>query len=429
VVVNVRLKYPSLRDSPVKTAEIWLHGKRLDDNAEGLWRVHNDLYDLTSWIDRHPGGPDWIKVTKGTDITEAFESHHISEKAELMLKKFHVRAASEPRNSPYTFHDDGFYRTLKRKIRRVLLENPRGMPWKSMMIADTLLASTLLAAILAAALTSFVLGIVSGTLLALTVICAHNFFHQKDNLRMYYFDLCFMSSRNWRVSHAMSHHLYTNTVQDLEISILEPFLQYLPRKSKPWWIRFGAWIISPIVYSFVYHSFLLSRIVMALQRYSDVLRKEDLLPLVLPVLMMMYSGAGLHVVFSMWMWIILVSSFVFGFIGLNAAHHHPDIFHDGDTPREDRDWGLGQLDAVRDRPEINSSLFLTLVTFGDHTLHHLFPTVDHSHLHLLHPSFEETCKEFGIVHQPCSVVELITGQFRQLANNSPNPNAPGTKLQ
>lgn len=38
--------------------------KRNDDNAEGLWRVHDGLYDLTNFIESHPGGKDWIKLTK-----------------------------------------------------------------------------------------------------------------------------------------------------------------------------------------------------------------------------------------------------------------------------------------------------------------------------------------------------------------------------
>lgn len=42
----------------------WLQSRQKDDNAEGFWRVHDTLYDLTDFIDRHPGGVDWIKLTK-----------------------------------------------------------------------------------------------------------------------------------------------------------------------------------------------------------------------------------------------------------------------------------------------------------------------------------------------------------------------------
>jgi hypothetical protein len=51
----------------------------------------------------------------------------------------------------------------------------------------------------------------------------------------------------------------------------------------------------------------------------------------------------------------MCASFYFTLVGLTAAHHHPDIFHEGDAIRGDRDWGLSQLDAVRDRPSINGA--------------------------------------------------------------------------
>ncbi|KAJ8889910.1 hypothetical protein PR048_009415 [Dryococelus australis] len=58
------LKYPSHRDDPVKSSTLWLQGKREDDGAEGLWRVHDGLYDLSSWLHHHPGGADWLELTK-----------------------------------------------------------------------------------------------------------------------------------------------------------------------------------------------------------------------------------------------------------------------------------------------------------------------------------------------------------------------------
>lgn len=42
----------------------WLEGKNIDDGAEGYWRIHDKLYNLTKFIDSHPGGKDWIKLTK-----------------------------------------------------------------------------------------------------------------------------------------------------------------------------------------------------------------------------------------------------------------------------------------------------------------------------------------------------------------------------
>ena len=59
-----QLKYPSLRDKGLKHAVQWLTGKAMDDGAEGLWRVHNRLYDLENFVQRHPGGAEWLELTK-----------------------------------------------------------------------------------------------------------------------------------------------------------------------------------------------------------------------------------------------------------------------------------------------------------------------------------------------------------------------------
>jgi hypothetical protein len=46
------------------TVNRWLDGKRLDDRAEGLWRIHNTLYDFDLFLTVHPGGANWLKLTK-----------------------------------------------------------------------------------------------------------------------------------------------------------------------------------------------------------------------------------------------------------------------------------------------------------------------------------------------------------------------------
>lgn len=58
------LVYPSLRDNPLKSSDQWLKGKAMDDGAEGLWRIHDKLYDLTDFIKIHPGGEGWLRWTK-----------------------------------------------------------------------------------------------------------------------------------------------------------------------------------------------------------------------------------------------------------------------------------------------------------------------------------------------------------------------------
>jgi hypothetical protein len=62
-------KYPSNRDDIIRGCWKYMEGRRLDDGAEGLWRVHDKLYDLTTYINRHPGGRHWLELSK---VSESF---------------------------------------------------------------------------------------------------------------------------------------------------------------------------------------------------------------------------------------------------------------------------------------------------------------------------------------------------------------------
>jgi hypothetical protein len=57
-------KYPSFRDELIKSCWRWLEGRQEDDNAEGYWRIHDKLYNLSDFIESHPGGSEWIALTK-----------------------------------------------------------------------------------------------------------------------------------------------------------------------------------------------------------------------------------------------------------------------------------------------------------------------------------------------------------------------------
>lgn len=79
-----QLKYPSLRDDGLRDPVQWLAGKAMDDGAEGLWRIHDKLYDLTRFIKRHPGGEEWLELTQ---VRKVFFFYNIFEISILILVK------------------------------------------------------------------------------------------------------------------------------------------------------------------------------------------------------------------------------------------------------------------------------------------------------------------------------------------------------
>lgn len=148
------------------------------------------------------------------------------------------------------------------------------------------------------------------------------------------FNLGFLSYREWRVSHAMSHHIYPNTLHDLEVSFFEPFMTWVPtdkiKFSSP--LKYIYWLISPIAYCVPFFEAIVKRVICATLFKEQVIHLDDILvPLIIPTVMTIFGNPDLNQVLKLWMLMVLVASFAFTFIGLNAAHHHPELYHEGDA--------------------------------------------------------------------------------------------------
>lgn len=68
VAVSTLKITPPPNRSPAQNGSLWLKDKQVTDGAEGLWRVHDGLYDVSDFIKTHPGGPEWLELTKVSTI-------------------------------------------------------------------------------------------------------------------------------------------------------------------------------------------------------------------------------------------------------------------------------------------------------------------------------------------------------------------------
>lgn len=121
-------------------------------------------------------------------------------------------------------------------------------------------------------------------------------------------------------------------------------------------------------------------------------------------------------IFVVWNCIIIVGSFVYSVIALSTGHHDPKNVHEGDEFKS-LDYGLYQMATTIERVEANSNLFTSLAYFGDHILHHFFPSLDHAILPELQETLVETCKEFQEELREYSMLDAIIGQFQQLSRS------------
>ena len=68
---------PSSSSSEAGTTPITLNELALHSTPEDCWvAIHGNVYDLTIYAKRHPGGPEWVTDLAGTDGTDAYDEFH-----------------------------------------------------------------------------------------------------------------------------------------------------------------------------------------------------------------------------------------------------------------------------------------------------------------------------------------------------------------
>ena len=199
-----------------QTSEVPLH----------LWRIHGRDYDLTSFVDSHPGGRLMILLGKGTDCTTAFETYHIFNEPRKRLATHDVTPDGERPAVP----DGRTVSPFMADIREMVREHFKGQPKGSHKVhADPLhvflLASLLLAEVGLGYLWLSRESICAGALMGavgflLAANLGHDASHGALTRRPRVNVVCaalgfapFVAGHvSWYLQHLVSHHQHTNEV-------------------------------------------------------------------------------------------------------------------------------------------------------------------------------------------------------------------------
>lgn len=60
---------------------------------------------------------------------------------------------------------------------------------------------------------------------------------------MYLFDISLMNSQRWRITHGQIHHMFPNTLLDIELTQFEPMAYFTPVKTNRIYPYFSATIM------------------------------------------------------------------------------------------------------------------------------------------------------------------------------------------
>jgi hypothetical protein len=94
----------------------------------------------------------------------------------------------------------------------------------------------------------------AGQLLTWLVVMSHNFLHKADNWRMYTGNLALMTTRDLRIQHILSHHMFPNTYADIEVTCQEPYFKFLPIHDKGLYYRIMTIILSISAHTIYFHN-------------------------------------------------------------------------------------------------------------------------------------------------------------------------------
>lgn len=389
-----------------------------------MWNIRGKKYDLTEFIDKHPGGRMILENCRGhDDLTGTFESYHSMvnmKKIESIMKKYEVVGECEP--CKFRFDNDGFYRTIQQRVRK-LFENNQNYHCNTWWVIKSAIQ-------MSSFFVSFVLSMYAHSLeiwirILLAAFSGHmviqygfgimhdashgalsnKYWINEIHTRIWNSLACW-DAQLWYMHHSFRHHAFTGDNRlDPDIIHFKPLIRKV--KDEP---RFKYWKlievypklmaiifvgIFPGMYvgqAFIYNLVWLQKgYIWYMNKPSSY--RFSLLECFLKLftlVSLMYSGSFMVVAAF-----AIIANITYSMCIL-PDHDTFETDQNRLTDMKNKDWGEIQ---VRHSSDFATDNWLVCACFGGINYqieHHLFPTICHVHYHKIHPIVIQTCKEFNI---------------------------------
>jgi linoleoyl-CoA desaturase len=425
----------------------------MQNNTFNLWSIHGKQYDLSSFLDSHPGGRTILEACKGNkDCTAAFESYHAMvnmNKIESIMSKYEIGISDiQPHN---TFNHDGFYQTVKFRVRQYFNQNTQSYEMSNyhsnlFWLFKTIIMCFLYFNIFYYAFYSLLniwlrvcfAGLAGFIGVQIGFIVLHDASHCAISKYSYINDFLsritnafiLWDHRLWMTHHVYLHHSFTSDHKlDPDTMHLRPFVKKHPEDSEskfnklfrlyPKITTLISTMIFPGIYvgqAFVYHFVWLWRQYlwgMKLPHTYKTTYLEIFIKLFV-IFSFIYSQSFLIVISY------LISCNISYFIAIMPDHDMISTTENRINHSTDNliDWGEMQ---VRNSGNFaTNSIWLTELYGGINYQieHHLFPTICHVHYRAIQHIIKNTCKEFNIKYVEsqslCDAVIQVLDNFTSI---------------
>lgn len=335
--------------------------------------IHGFMYDLSNF--NHPGGNGFIEMCKGTDATKLFETHHLNiRKAQDALLALKSSGQYQKSNI-----DWGSYKNLRAiAFKSFPTRKSRTMNLHTKFVLILNISLALFFHILVLYSTPWTFSYICLCFISsfFNTICGgfgHNGVHRME-LSSILLDWNGLSAYEWLHEHIHSHHMYVNSHNDHDAISMSPFLHWIKHYEKAIFGSKGKHII-----------YLIGEIVVVIQgnlghrmrwkvlfntKYPIHIRLSPFLFILRLYSHISYQGL-VNGIISLCVNLSIASYYFSALAHMNHAKTHM-IDNTSDFVKKQR---CNTTDI--NIPSIFSSIFLFL---DRQTLHHLFPTIDHSKL-------------------------------------------------
>ncbi|EGG25093.1 hypothetical protein DFA_03339 [Cavenderia fasciculata] len=408
----------------------WAELSKHNTDTDCWVAVNGKVYDITNWINKHPGGRDVLLYAAGRDVTNLFESYHpFTEKPAQIIEKYQVGVLSSTEFPKYVSKSK-FYDTLRERVGSYFKQtgqDPQGSIGLYTRMFSVNVAFIICYLVSLYTTTNFMLCVVmalitgfSQALMAMHTLhdashsaVGHNPLMWKIYLGWFEF-LTGSSYYAWIHQHVLGHHLYTNVrgadpdVGDGEID----FRIITPYQTRMWYHKYQH-IYAPILYG-------LYAIKVRLQDWETMFKRINGNIRVSAPQRFDFAAWGLgkfsylffriylplhyHSVASLAVYIVLCELVTGWYLTFNfqVSHIAEDLKFKA-TPSKneeqivvDEDWAVWQVLTTQDYS--HGSLLATFLSgaLNYQVVHHLFPSVSQDHLAQLVPIVKQVCQEYNI---------------------------------
>lgn len=408
----------------------WQEIAQHNTEASAWVYVGNVVYDITPWLDRHPGGKEILLLTAGRDISDLFVTYHpFTDKAAAVLSKYAIGEVSQT-EFPQFAPDRGFYRECRQVVgeyfRKNKLDHKDPAPGLRRLVLFLAIAAACYALLWTGQQWSWGARIAAALLFGVfqAMPLLHSM-HDSSHLAIGSTPgmwrgigrLCMdwfagASIYSWLNQHTIGHHVYTNIMgadPDLPVAEKGDIRRITPFQK---WLGYYNWqhLYLLVLYGVLGLKFRVQDITdTILARTNGAIRVNQ------------QSGADLFMQFvtkSVWVgWRILLPLFYFKVDALSfwvtffvaefmtgyylafnfqVSHVSPQaIWPDIQQPLSD-EWAVNQLHTSID---YGHGSWLTAFFTGAlnyQSVHHLFPSVSQYHYPAIAPLVQQVCRKHGV---------------------------------